>query len=289
MAPQLGTLTPRLEPPAPSRARADRGPVVPSIPSVTRRQLLALFLLCIAGLFGVAPSAWAQSSRDPVESGRSALRSQSRLPWYDAQKDDLQPIVPKPEAPQRPDPPAGSWNLWSPPGWMVEALGSLASIVFYGIITAILVTLVWLLARAFGKSRAKVPMAVISDEPELTGDVDRVEQLPFPLARPRGDLLSEAQRLYQEGDFNGAIVYLYSYELVQLDKNRFIELTQGKTNRQYLRDLRPIQRLAQLIEQAMVTFEDAFFGKYQITRAQFEACWQNLGEFHAIVRREVVV
>ena len=56
---------------------------------------------------------------------------------------------------------------------------------------------------------------------------------PRSRARKAG-LLEEARRSYEEGDYNTAIVYLYSYQLVKLDQNQWIRLAKGKTNRQYL-------------------------------------------------------
>ena len=44
-------------------------------------------------------------------------------------------------------------------------------------------------------------------------------------------------RLYEKrGNFNQAIIYYYSYQLVTLDRRQVIRLAKGKTNRQYLRE-----------------------------------------------------
>jgi hypothetical protein len=114
----------------------------------------------------------------------------------------------------------------------------------------------------------------------LSGDVDRVDALPFQLKRPRGDLLAEAQRLYDEGRYAEAMIYLYSYQLVQLDKSQVIRLTRGKTNRQYLREVRRSSKLFELMQRSMVTFEDVFFGDHELDRSGFELCWTQLDEFH---------
>ena len=37
-----------------------------------------------------------------------------------------------------------------------------------------------------------------------------------------------------------------------------------------------------LIEQTMVTFEEAFFGNRAIDRVRFESCWTRLGEFETL-------
>ena len=71
------------------------------------------------------------------------------------------------------------------------------------------------------------------------GDAARIESLPFPVAAGRLDLLAEARRHYQAGNYGAAIVYLFSFQLVQLDKRQIIRLAKGKTNRQYLREVGP--------------------------------------------------
>ena len=59
----------------------------------------------------------------------------------------------------------------------------------------------------------------------------------------------------------------------------FIRLTKGKTNRQYLREVGARISLRQLVEQTMIAFEDAFFGRHPLDQTRFESCWFRLGEF----------
>ena len=73
---------------------------------------------------------------------------------------------------------------------------------------------------------------------ESRRDADRVEALPFHVRAASGDFLAEARRLYDAGHYSEAIVYLFSYQLVQLDKHHVIRLAKGKTNRQYVRETR---------------------------------------------------
>ena len=125
----------------------------------------------------------------------------------------------------------------------------------------------------------------------------------------RGNLLDEARRHWQEGDFAQAIIYLFSFQLVHLDKQQIIRLNKGKTNRQYLREIghgaaawatlaaapqveppAPVfpqlrGRLQGLVEQTMFVFEDVFFGNRALERARFEACWSRVDEFQSL-RRE---
>lgn len=113
-----------------------------------------------------------------------------------------------------------------------------------------------------------------------------MENLPFPVKRPQADLLGETRWHYEQGNFGEAIIYLFSYELVQLDTHHLIRLAKGKTNRQYLRELKADSSLRAILRQTMLTFEDVFFGHYELSRERFEACWRRLDEFHSLVAAE---
>ena len=113
-----------------------------------------------------------------------------------------------------------------------------------------------MLIRAFWK-REK-----ISDEnsEKPIGAADRIDALPFPPPDAgRLDFLAEAERCRREGDFDRAIVFLFSYQLLRLDRHGRIHLTRGKTNRQYLREIFAAP-LRGLVEQTMFLCEAAFFG-----------------------------
>ena len=114
-------------------------------------------------------------------------------------------------------------------------------------------------------------------------DVDRVENLPFAVKRPQSDLLGEARRQYELGNYAEAVIYLYSYQLVQLDRNHLIRLAKGKTNRQYLFEIHNEHLLADLLYQTIMVFEDVFFGDLPLERKRFELSWNRLDEFHQLV------
>ena len=98
--------------------------------------------------------------------------------------------------------------------------------------------------------------------------------------------MAEARRLYEAGQYSDAIIYLFSYELVQLDKHHIIRLAKGKTNRQYIRETRQRPHLAAVLEITMIAFEDAFFGRKTLSREAFERSWQRLDEFQGELARE---
>ena len=208
---------------------------------------------------------------DPVTSGRDALDHWFGYPWYDAKTDAVRRVnVPKP------------WNLdwlgnWGHEGFSLgaalQALGWLA-------VALLVAALVYFVVRAILlRERRKSG----GGEEEAAGGADRVESLPLPVDARYLDLLAEAKRCREQGDYGRAIIFLFSHQLLQLDKYGRIHLARGKTNRQYLREIRPWPALGGLVEQTTLMFEDVFFGHHAIERRAFEACWLRLEEFEKLV------
>jgi hypothetical protein len=123
----------------------------------------------------------------------------------------------------------------------------------------------------------------VVDEGRHASDVDRIEALPFRVQAGQGDLLAQVAELYRQGRFAEAIVLLYSYFLVEMDKHQVIRLAKGKTNRQYLREIGPRRLLRALIQRTMIAFEAVFFGHHPLDRQGFEACWAQVAEFQRLV------
>ncbi len=204
----------------------------------------------------------------PVEAGREAFE-RGNFPWYDAEHDVLKPVKLAP--PRR-----ASREPLTLPSWTGNVAWALVAIVL--VVLAVILLLVF--RESFGP---RLRPAVSGGEEVL--DAQRVEALPFLAERPRGDLLALARQHYAAGNYSEAIVYLFSYELVQLDKSALVRLVRGKTNRQYLRELGPGQSLRQPLEQTMTAFESVFFGRRPLDRSAFESCWARLGEFENLSAR----
>ncbi len=104
--------------------------------------------------------------------------------------------------------------------------------------------------------------------------VDRLEELPFELEEPVHDPWTAARAAAERGDYNRAIILLYSHQLLELDRSQIIHLTKGKTNRQYLREVRSRPGLAAMLSTTIVAFEDVFFGGHDLASGRFEECWR---------------
>jgi hypothetical protein len=251
-----------------------------------------LFLAACLAACG-APQARAQENIDSekaIETGRRALRESNSYPWYDPQTDELRRVDVRPDRsaenlnrqsqwqtkPWKPAPaPAWSWPVWL--SRLFQILAIVLALVIFGL-------LIWLLVWAFMRREAGVEVASSGSEAaDARGDVDRIENLPFQVKRPQSDLRGEAERHYRDGNYREGIIYLYSYLLVQLDRRQVIRLTKGKTNRQYLREVRQRPELVPIFELTMIAFEDVFFGDHPLSRSEFEECWNRLDEFHRLL------
>lgn len=235
--------------------------------------------------FAAATPLVAQDDFDPVTSAGDSLRGARDLPWYDADKDDIQSVpVKSPDEPP-PRPTSGKQVTTSENQGDSELRGSTVGIWYFiqGLgwlaIAAVIIVIFMFILSALLNGRATVGTSAPVNLKQT--QVDRVDELPVPLKRATSDLLGELRRQYELGNYNEATIYLYSYLLVELDKANRIRLVRGKTNRQYLGELRESPALVDLVGQTMIAFEDAFFGNRTLTRERFEACYQRLEQFHA--------
>lgn len=239
--------------------------------------VLGTLLLCLAAQAGLDTA---------VESGRKALQGPTRFPWYDAQQDALRRIdvrPPKETAEHR----GSTWQASPFPepasrpsfGWDWSVLRAIVQALLWSGLLALLIWLIYVLVRSYLRQHSAAEDEERTEQ-DRRAEEDVIENLPFDVARPQTDLLAEARRLYETGAYAQAVVYLFSYQLVRLDRSQHIRLTRGKTNRQYMRELQPRPELRGLVERTMVAFEEVFFGHYPLDRAGFERCWEQLDEFH---------
>jgi hypothetical protein len=232
-------------------------------------KLAALLLIGMAAAGGGSLRAG-----DPVVEGREALDEWPAYPWYDAEADDVA-RMPLPPVKQAPAPQSQSGS----PSWSGEGL----SVFVWLAIIVVLALVAYLLANAFLNRSGEAQFADEVADDSLGRQIDRVDALPVAVRRRDVNFLDEARRLYQLGDLNEAIVYLYSYLLIELDAQQIIHLTKGKTNRQYLAEASRRGELRAILQRTMLAFEDVFFGELDLDRADFDACWNNLDRFHHLL------
>ncbi|MDA7979258.1 MAG: hypothetical protein MPJ50_10885 [Pirellulales bacterium] len=209
-------------------------------------------------------------------------------PWYSSETDDATLI------PLTPPKPKSTGTSWFEPfgdffSWLIEGgfrfslFGkeihiSPLMILMFIIIMVPIIWLLWKLYKNRGTARTSTSLGL--DDDELRTDAERVEALPFDI-EPADNLLDVARKFAETGRYGDAIIYLFSHQLVELDRAHLIRLTKGKTNRQYLREIQT-SKMRSLMEQSTVAFEDAFFGHYEINKDRFERCWSRIDEFQSL-------
>jgi hypothetical protein len=204
---------------------------------------------------------------DPVDQGRKALSRWNAFPWYDAKTDSLSPPNLQPTE-------SREWNLPR-----MDFVGALLRVLAWTLIAAAIAALAVVVIRMWLLSRGAAGPHGARAGPGATA---LIEQLPMPVDRAHGDLLGEARRLYEQAQYGRAVLYLFAYQLLQLDRNHVIRLARGKTNRQYLREIGARRALGEILQTTMVAFEDVFFGNHPLDQARFDDCWAQLPRFHEL-------
>lgn len=249
----------------------------------------ALAALCFAAALAAQESSADVPKVDgaaAVEEGREALSDVAEFPWYDQKEDRARAlhVVPRDDSDSanrgsqwtnvkqvnasRPMTGFSTRRAFSP---ILQWIGLSVLIVLLGVIA-------FMIAKTFLKEEASESTSA-KKVVQSAASVDRVEALPVKVRGAAANFLDEARRLYEAGDFSEAILYLFSHELVALDTHRAIRLAKGKTNRQYLRELRQRPPLRSVLETTMIAFEDVFFGRKSLSRERFEECWRQLAGF----------
>lgn len=219
-------------------------------------------LLAVGLLFAYGLVANATLAEAPEDLARQSLR-QGNFPWYDAEKDDIKPTrVRKPRELPEPSKVSRSRIPWSAVGIILIVL-AIAAMVILGY---------WAWRRwapcQGGKEEAARVAAQLRELPLVPEDSPQ-----------ETDLLQASERAAAAGDYRRAIIWLYAYQLAELDRHRLIRLMKGKTNRQYLRELGRESPVAPLLERTIVTFEEAYFGGRSLSAEQYEACRRELPQF----------
>ncbi|MGY8768332.1 MAG: hypothetical protein ACKVH8_07885 [Pirellulales bacterium] len=258
--------------------------------------LIPLSVSCLLASEACAQEYWDENFEpntldDPVASGKESLGYLPQAPWYNPESGQVQPVEvsaqkdgPTTRPRKEPPPKSNNTGTWSWPNWNFGFLGYGFYTILWVVFAALLIGLVILVMRTIALSSEGGIISKNSYADEVTSHVDRVENLPFQLKRPDSDFLSEARRHYNEGNYREAIIYLFSYELVELDKGQVIRLTKGKTNGQYLRETGKRHAIKDILELTMNAFEDVFFGQRELSKHQFDRCWDQVEQFKTLVQ-----
>jgi hypothetical protein len=226
---------------------------------LTRFVTIALTLLLASASFARAEPLGEEQA---VEAGAEALQGPITFPWYDAEADGIRRIDVEPPADlknrqsewlRQPKQKKKKKKKQATNTAFREALWTFLRVLGWTAVAIAFVAIGYLLVRAFlmAETDSAGPAAASREKADPRGDVDRVESLPFQLPQPQDDLLSEARRHYDAGNFAEAIIYL-------------------------------------LLRHTMLVFEDVFFGNHALERSRFESVWQELDTFHQGLEQALV-
>ena len=225
---------------------------------------------------------------DPVVAGSSALKG-GDFPWYDSDSNMAQPV----ESPNtrsaasanrgsitaRATPkPAANTNAWSAwPAWISRLFSGLShsSYLLLSLLAGLIVgLLVWALIRRQPAARLATDVSPGSQAESM---MQRIEELPFRMTPQEGnDFEGRARAAAEAGNYSEAVMLLFSFLLLNLDRRGLIRLRRGTTNRQYLDQICHHDRLPDFFLQLMEPFEKSFFGGHRIDQGTYEQCWQNM-------------
>ncbi len=261
---------------------------------------VAALSIVFVGCCWLAPACEAQSP-----SGRRAFERHSDVPWYDSDKDSVR-FLPPPKinpaqgkqrtntGPQNPR--KGRSNRQSRSGSGIGAssggvvAGGVVAVLFWIVVVIVLIAfavgIIWAVIQMNSNKEDEEEQSVVEDRgPKETS----VERLPFKVSQPVGDFLTSARQALGAGNYREAIIFLYSHVLVTLDQKGLIQLTRGKTNRQYLREVYRHQMVATYLEDCMIPFEKAFFGNIDLDQADVGPCFNQFDQFQQTVSNTNVV
>ena len=259
------------------------------------QNLLALLPMIVFAAIVVLIS-FAPTSIVAQDVGEKVFKEKN-FPWYDANEDGVQRI----ELKERPGIKSSSrhtvplkpirsrnakknnFGRVNGTGAFLEGMGVIAWLLIGVVIAVVIAGLVWAFLRMSGEkseTENQVPRRSMAES---------IKQLPFDLDVQSGDFRLAAQKASAANDYRNAIIYLFSHVLVSLDQKNLIRLRKGKTNRQYLSELRGFRPLANFYQRVMVPFESTFFGDHDIQEQEFDSCWSRLDQFQQDVEQTTQV
>ena len=222
-----------------------------------------------------------------------AERELERFPWYESGAlKDLPRLEPGPakslnrrEVPERIKKPKKAKPPNQPPTNRNQSyLSTIIWLVLMAGVLALVAIMLWVFLKQEFLSINKNSQYSNQDKLDLQ---TRIKQLPFQLDEETlgSDLRELALTSAQQGKFARATMLLFSHVLLALDRRGHVKLKKGKTNRQYLQELRKHESLSAYFKQVMVPFEDSFFGNYPVKEQKFYECWNRLDQFQCEVEQ----
>ncbi len=239
--------------------------------------------------------AGAEPSQPAENSQVRAVAAKETFPWYDADSGGLKPILSQPDLGGGWLASVGDWFgrklAWVPQmfrrlgrwlsglnGWQIRGVAGLGDLIAIGLVLLVLAILVVILMEMLRRYRPTVAAPVAGSVVLRAGEGSRIEGLPADAGFDATDPWAEAARRRARGDHAGAIVYLFAYQLLALDRLSMIRLIPGRTGRQLVKSVGDRQ-LRGWVEPTLRLFEAVYYGHRSPSPEAFEAAWTDAEAF----------
>lgn len=166
----------------------------------------------------------------------------------------------------------------------LEGLRTVAEILFWTLVGAAVLALVGAIFWALRQTA----LGGVGKEKEKKARQDRERRLEAlaPEARERvDDLGTAAENALAAGDLRLALVYFFSWLIVESDKRGLLRARRGKTNREYWLELAVNPGVRTIYKATMDAFERVYFGGQTISQAEFDDVWRLREPFVAAMER----
>ncbi len=250
----------------------------------TRRGRRAAILILAAATFGAAAvRADGESGGSTAVVEDSAEREiwrksfqKRKFPWYSSADDSVVFLPPRPETERIPRIPRTE-----PKNESTFDFRNIAETVFWtlfvSLILALLGAICWTLAKTARDARGRK-----KPEIERKNRERRLEALAPEAREQVDDLGTAAENALAAGDLRLALVYFFSWLIVESDKRGLLRARRGKTNREYWLELAGNPGVRTIYKATMDAFERVYFGGQTISRAEFDDVWRLREPFREI-------
>ena len=212
---------------------------------------------------------------------------QNFAPWYS--KRERAPVYLPQEPPKAPKPVKPKKDrAWHRSTGTARGTGGIIMGFFWAIFALFCLAVIVAIAIAARKYWLGAKLRKDRDREDEKARARRIETLAPEAVERYDDLFAAASEARARGDLRLALVYFFSWLLVEMDKREFILLDKGKTNLEFWRELEGFDELRSIYRSAMSEFERVYFGGVAISRDEFERVWELRKPFDAIMEKKDV-
>ncbi|MBQ8363659.1 MAG: DUF4129 domain-containing protein, partial [Thermoguttaceae bacterium] len=237
----------------------------------------AFFGVVGGGAFGNERVVFAVAAESAEDAAWEKAATKEKTPWR-SESGDAAFLPPRPERA-----PAPIRSERSAPR-SLEGLRTVAEILFWTLVGAAVLALVGAIFWALRQTA----LGGVGKEKEKKARQDRERRLEAlaPEARERvDDLGTAAENALAAGDLRLALVYFFSWLIVESDKRGLLRARRGKTNREYWLELAVNPGVRTIYKATMDAFERVYFGGQTISQAEFDDVWRLREPFVAAMER----